>query len=273
MNKKLDAPLKKINIEYLVLWEEANVRKDEPAEDIEDLANNIKQNGLRVPLLVKEKSTKEFLVFSGQRRLLACAKAGLPKVPCFVFKNISLNDARILSLSENLYRLKMTYNDVSNAAKSLYEHYGSLDKVSTALGVSKETVKRYLGYNAIPNELKELVGMKKITAAQAIDIYSKFPDQNKSIKIARELSRIQSKPSKQKFYTATRDAKESDSMETIRKNASKIKPSKNYSVALPSAHSKIIEDLATIRFMEPAEFLSRLLEKALIEYQKGTFDI
>ena len=82
-----ETQLKLIALEKLELWEEANVRKSNALENIHDLANNIKQNELRVPLLVKEKEhNKLYHVFSGQRRLEACRMINYSPVPCFVFK-------------------------------------------------------------------------------------------------------------------------------------------------------------------------------------------
>lgn len=269
-----DPPLIPILIEKLIFWEEANVRKEEPFEDIDDLAGNIKKNGLRFPLLVKEEiPRKKYLVFSGQRRLMACAKAGLKDIKCYVFKNITLAEARLLSLSENLYRLNMTYNDISNAARLLFEHHKSIDKVANALGVSPQKVKQYLGYNAVPKEIKELVGPKKLTPSQAIDIYTKFPDQNKSIKIAREYVRINNRTERKKFYTAAISANPIDSITQIRKKAVNIKRFVTYNLQLPPTESEIVQKIAKVRFMEADEVLTKLISRAIDAYQKGIIDI
>ena len=124
------------------LWSDANVRKSEVLTNIEDLAGNIRKNGLRVPLLAKQRDGR-YLVFNGQRRMLACKDAKIKKVPCFVFDDIKLADAQVLSLSENLYREAMTKADKSSAAKTLFEKFKDLRRVALALGVKESTVRSY----------------------------------------------------------------------------------------------------------------------------------
>ncbi len=267
-------PLKKIHIDKLVLWKEANVRKTDPYKDLDDLINNIKKLGLKNPLLVKGKNNEgKYLVFSGQRRLMACAEAGLDEIPSLVHEKITVVEARIISLSENLYRLKMNYNDISEAAKLLLEYYHDRKDVAKALGVTENTVKRYIGYDAVPKPIKDLVGKKKITASQALDLYTKFRDQNKSIKIARELARIPKGPSKTKFYYATRGAKPSDSANKIRKIAKKMKPLVRYEIRIPSAQSDIIKRIAHSNMQKPGETIAEIIDKALIAYAKGTLEL
>src|SRR5438445_6859840 len=133
--------------EQLELWREANVRHSEALLNINELAGSIKKHGVLVPLLVKEEEPrKKYLVFSGQRRFEACKIAELPEVPCFVFKDISERDAKILSFSENLFREAMTAEDKSRAAIELYGKFRDMDKVGIALGVKGGTVRKYLRY-------------------------------------------------------------------------------------------------------------------------------
>lgn len=266
-------PLKKISIDKLELWVDANVRKADPYKELEDLTNNIKKNGLKHPLLVSGLKDGKYWVFSGQRRLMACAEAGLDEVPCFIHEKINLTEARILSLSENLYRLKMNINDISDAARKLLEHYGNRKDVAKALGVSENTVKRYLSYDDVPQPIKELVGQKKISAQQALDLYSKFPDQDKSVRIARELSRFSSRNEKKKYYYASKYADPSESVNQIRSRAKKMKPFKRYTIELPPVESEQVESLAKKRSQKAPETIAGIIETALEAYSKGTLDL
>ena len=139
---KQDQPLEYLRIGDLELWAEANVRNHRPMQDIGELAGNIRQNGLRFPLLVKRKRANgKYGVFSGQRRLMACAKAGLERIPCFVFDRIRLQQARILSLSENLHSLPFDSGDRARASKRLLRHFKDTAKVAAALGVDPADVR------------------------------------------------------------------------------------------------------------------------------------
>jgi ParB/RepB/Spo0J family partition protein len=263
--------LKWLSIDQLELWEEANVRKSGSLVNIEDLARNIQQNGLRVPLLAKEHTpNKLYLVFSGQRRLTACKMAGKIEVPVFVWEKISLNNARILSLSENLYREAMAIDDISDAADALYQKFdNNLDRVSIALGVKPSTVKRYLGYKAVYDELKELVRQKKITAQQAIDIYTKFPEKKRELEIAKELGAIKERNKKTKFHSAVKQSNPSDDIKKIRERADKLIHMKIYKILLPDANYKTIEKIALVRKVSAQDILIDIIEQWTTEYDRG----
>ncbi len=267
-------PLKWIDIDKLVLWPEANVRKSEIYTDYEDLKNNIKKNGIKNPLLVSGK-TKEgkYRVFSGQRRLMASTDAGLKQVPCFIHEKITLSEAQLLSFSENLFRLKMNYNDIADAAKKFIEHFKDRKLVAKALGVSENTVKRYLRYEDVPKAIKELVGKRKLSAKQAMDLYSKFPDQDKSIRIAREISRINSRPQKKKLYYAVKYSDTKDSVESIRKSAAKMKPFKRYIIEVPPKENEVIQRISKKRAQKAEETIVDILETAINALENGVIEI
>ena len=53
-------------------------------EDLKELAESIKQNGILQPLTVRKVSIVEYELISGERRLRAAAMCGKSKVPCYV---------------------------------------------------------------------------------------------------------------------------------------------------------------------------------------------
>lgn len=261
-----------IPLEQLELWEEANVRKSSALVNIQDLAMNIKRNGLRVPLLVKEKIPKKlYLVFTGQRRLEACRMVDYSPVPCFIFKQISLRDAQILSLSENLYREAMTIDDISEAANKLLQIFKDLSKVARALGVTESTVKGYLDYNAVFPELRAMVGRGKgkISAQQAKDIYVKFPDLNRALAAGRELAKITDRTKKKKYHESIRAATPSDTWDSIRHRAEKLIHMKPFKILLPDSKYKVIEKIAYVRKIDEEDLLVNIVEKWIEEYERG----
>ncbi len=267
-------PLKWIEVDKLELWEEANVRKSDLYTDFEDLKNNIKQNGIKNPLLVSGKTKNGiYRVFSGQRRLLAATDAGLKTVPCFIHEKITLSEAQLLSFSENLFRLKMNYNDIADAAKKFLEHFKNRKLVAKALGVSENTVKRYLRYEDVPKAIKELVGKKKLSSKQAMDLYSKFPDQDKSIRIAREISRISSRPQKKNLYYAARYSEPKDTVESIRKTAKKMRPFTKYVIEIPPKENEIIQKISKKKSQKPEDTIVEILETAIEAFGKGVIDL
>ena len=259
-----------LDINKLRLWKEGNVRKENVTQNLDELVGNIKENGLQVPLLVK-KNRDQYLVFSGQRRFLACAKADIRNIPCFVFEDIDINDARILSLSENLYRLAMEPRDKSRTCKALLMKYGDKKKVAMALGVNVQTVKKYLGFDAFPNEIKRLIGEKKLTYAQAIKIYTKLADEKKALDVARELAAIpkEERKRKQSFFAAVSRAKPTDSVGDIRKKATRIEESIEYRLLLPAQKSQTLEKVASVRFVEKEDIALDFLMERIDMYERG----
>lgn len=263
-----------IPIEQLELWEEANVRKTDVLLNIEDLAGNIKEYGVQVPLLVKEKEKdKKYLVFSGQRRLRACEIAGESPIPCFVFKNITLTEAKILSFSENLYREGMTMEDKSRAANELFKKFRDMEKVASALGVKNvQTIRRYLKYDDIPEELRKF-GKKEyggLSAREIEDIYFKFPDLNRAVVVARKLASLKKGTNpRRKFHASIRMAHSSDDVSTIGKRADKLIHMQTFTIVLPDTRSKTLEKIAGARRVTIEDFLVDIVEQWIEDYLSG----
>ena len=53
---KRDPPLEYLKPDELELWQEANVRNNDPMQNLDELSRNIRRNGLRVPLLARGKT-------------------------------------------------------------------------------------------------------------------------------------------------------------------------------------------------------------------------
>lgn len=263
-----------ISIEQLELWEKANVRKTDVLLNIEELAGNIKCYGVQVPLLVKEvERNKKYLVFSGQRRLKACEIAGVSLIPCFVFKNITQTEAKILSFSENLYREGMTMNDKSRAANELFKKFKDMGKVARVLGVKNvQTVRRYLKYDDIPEEVRKF-GEKthgNLSAQEIEDIHFIFPDRDRAVASAKKLATLRKGTvSRRKFHESIRLSHSSDDVRTISKRADKLIRMQTFTIVLPDSRSKTLEKVAHARRMKIEDFLVNIVEQWIDGYLSG----
>jgi len=225
-----------INLEKLELWDEANVRKNMSPLKLQELADNIKHNGLMVPLLVKhDKKTGKYLVFSGQRRLAACQRIEKPKIECFVIEKITEDDARLLSLSENLYREKMATDEVAKAAYALFKKNNkNYAKTSRILGVHPNTLRGYLDYYAVPESIKKIgieFGLKKNDITK---IFNKFRNTSKCLGIIRELGQIESRKEKKEMRAAIREATPTDSVDKIKKRTKQLLNSTRVTIIIPN---------------------------------------
>jgi len=171
---KIEKPsLRWIPISKLEIWEEANVRKINASARLEELAENIRSNGIEHPLLVKEMGGK-FRIFAGQRRYLASKLIGMDPLPCRVYQKIGLDDAIMLSLSENAFTRQMSPADKADAVKTLLTRYGSKKAVCKTLGIRPSNLPVYLGYHGLPGEAKEMVDNGSFNMQFAVGVVGRF---------------------------------------------------------------------------------------------------
>lgn len=168
-----------------------NVRKDlneeENETDINDLAENIKINGLINPLTVRLIPTEDaqhpqYEVIAGQRRLLAIQKINLKSIPCNVL-DITEQKAKEISLIENLHRNQLKTSDKVKAYTELYKMYNEdIYKVISIINVSKVTFLKYLKIYELPKDIILLLDGEKnnrISLDTAVKLTSLSEDINK----------------------------------------------------------------------------------------------
>ena len=92
--------------------------KVEDNEEMEALAESIREQGILTPLLVRrvEGSETDYELISGHRRAYAAAKAGLETVPAFVV-SLDRNEAAIALVDSNLHRERLLPSEKAFAYK------------------------------------------------------------------------------------------------------------------------------------------------------------
>ena len=92
--------------------------KVENNEEMEALAESIREYGILTPLLVRrvEGSETDYELISGHRRAYAAAKAGLETVPAFVV-SLDRNEAAIALVDSNLHRERLLPSEKAFAYK------------------------------------------------------------------------------------------------------------------------------------------------------------
>ena len=262
-----DPKLKMISIKKLELWDEANVRKNDALSNITDLVTSIKKNGVRAPLLVKP-ANEIYKIFSGQRRFEAARIAKIESIPCYIFEDISLRDAIMLSLTENVLREAMTKEDKSAAASTLLQLCKGISKVSKIMGVSEKTVRSYLRYDDIPQELRDYK-KQGLTSKNIEDIYVKFPTINDAIDVAKDLAKITDRKKKFAYGVAIRKSIPSDKPADIKQRATKIEHSKTIKILLDDDYYRTLSKVAYVRKRTDEEFTTEIVEDWIDGYDKG----
>ena len=163
-------------------------RKNFDEEELEQLAESIKQEGLLQPILVRRDGV-EFEIVAGERRWQACKRAGLEEIPSIV---VELDDEQTLrvALIENLQRSDLNAIEEARGYKELMKA-GDLtqSEVAEAVSKSRSSIANTLRLLDLPDEVQQLVYEGKISAGHARAVLS-IPDKQKRIefgvKIANE---------------------------------------------------------------------------------------
>ena len=173
--------IENIDISKLYL-SDINVRKTLTSEDedetlITDLANDINRNGLINPITVRLNNNK-YEIIAGQRRYLAMKQLNKSHISCNIL-NIDTQKAEEISLVENIQRNQMSTCDKVRAYSKLYDVYnGDIDKVISAIHISKNTFQKYLKMRKLTEETLQLLDTNnenKISIDTAIEL-AKLPN-------------------------------------------------------------------------------------------------
>jgi len=183
-----------IEIEKIDL-SEANVRKEVDKiseEDFDSLVKSIKLKGVLQPVLVVPKGVDRYELFVGQCRLRASQKAGLKKIPALIYDKIDSSSMRIISAIENLHRIKLTPADEAAALKELLKELGSPAAVAKAIGKSEPYVRYTLGYEGMPERVKQLVNQGELKMHEIPKLKSlvRWQDPNETSAVAEEIAKL-----------------------------------------------------------------------------------
>lgn len=114
---------------------------------LEDLSENIKENGILQPLTATRLDNGKYQLIAGHRRLLAASKAGLSTVPVIVLDKTD-EEVAVLAVIENLQREDLNF----------FEQAAAIQSLMTNLGLTQSAVgqKLSLSQPAVANKLKLL---------------------------------------------------------------------------------------------------------------------
>ena len=122
-------------------------------DELNELCNSIKTQGILQPLLVR-KDDIGYELITGERRLRAAKMAGLDRVPV-VIKNIS--DAELLEMSivENIQREDFNPLEEAEAYHRLITQFDlTQDQAAIRVGKSRSAVANFLRIRQLPDQIK-----------------------------------------------------------------------------------------------------------------------
>jgi len=168
----------------------ANVRTRQVEVGLDELAANIRRQGLLHPVIVFKTDDKYELIV-GQRRYLACKRLGWDTIPALITEPVDETKGRIISLSEGIHRRELPTADLMDAIESLYMKYNSPKTIADELGISEATVRNWLPLSLGPEPIKEMVKEKKIKpsdARKAIAVGG--GDEKKTVEVAKHIAKM-----------------------------------------------------------------------------------
>lgn len=178
---------KNISIEKLHPFEK-HPYKVQDNEEMEHLAESIRENGVVSPVIVRplENTEDEYEIISGHRRVMACRKAGISEIPALVV-SLDRDAAGIVLVDSNLHREHILPSEKAFAYKLKAEalsHQGyradltsaqlapklATEQIADDVGTSKDTIKRYIRLTNLIPELLQYVDDGKIAFTPAVEL-------------------------------------------------------------------------------------------------------
>ena len=169
-------------------------------ESMADMAESVKQYGVLVPALVREKPEGGYEMIAGHRRKMASELAEKREIPCIV-RNLTDDEAIIIMVDSNLQREQILPSEKAFAYKlklDAMKRQGqrtdlTLSPVATKLkgqrsdeilgqqvGESKDTIRRYIRLTELITPILDMVDSGKIAIRPAVEL-SYLPKEQQTI--------------------------------------------------------------------------------------------
>ena len=178
-------------------------------EDMEQLVESIKRNGVMTPATVRLKEDGRYELISGHRRRKACELAGLETLKCEV-KDLRRDEAIIIMVESNLQRstilpsekafaykmrLEAMKRQAGRPTKDNYSPMGnnlefatSSDELAEKVGESKNQIFRFIRLTELVPEILQMVDDRQIAFRPAVEISYLSEEQQYTLLEAMEYS-------------------------------------------------------------------------------------
>lgn len=142
-------------------------RKRFDFDELENLAQSIRENGIIQPITVRRTDDKKFELIAGERRLRAARLVGYTKIPAIITEVDDRNSA-VFSLIENLQRQELNFFEEAEAIERLVNEFNmGRDEVARKLGVAQSTLSNRLRILRLPEEMRYKLSRAGLTERHA----------------------------------------------------------------------------------------------------------
>lgn len=141
------------------------------ADKLQELADSILSNGVIQPITVKRtKDLTGYELISGERRLRASQKAGLKKIPAYIYEKESDSPQNMLELAliENIQRDDLNAMELSDTYQRLADEFNlTQEEIAKRVSKNRATVANYLRLQKLIPEVKVSLRENEITEGHA----------------------------------------------------------------------------------------------------------
>ena len=202
--------VQKINISQIVP-NPLQPRKNFKDNELKELSNSIKNQGLIQPIIVKPVGNEQYQIIAGERRWRACQLNGFHELDCVV-KNLDDTNVLEAALIENIQREDLNVIEEANAYKGLIELKNiNNENLAKIIGKSSSHVSNILRLLDLDKKIQDMIvnGDLSMGHARALigvpDAYDKAKEIVQKNLSVREVEKITSKFKKTKKTNSSKD--------------------------------------------------------------------
>ncbi len=140
------------------------------SNEIKELSNSIKKNGLLQPILItpSKENNGKFLIIAGERRWRAAQIAKMHDIPAIIRKDLSEEKLIEISLLENLQRSDLNPIEEAIGYKKLLDSFNyTQEELSKTLGKSRPYITNIIRLLILPLEVQKFLIDEKLTIGHA----------------------------------------------------------------------------------------------------------
>ena len=255
----MDEKFEYVNLDEIKV-QKHNVRIHDIDQGTEDLAENIRANGLLQPIAAYYDSGRtHYVILTGQRRLNAYhylndkyPDEGFDKIQCKIIHEPETDEKKkALSLAENITQLPMTNPDLIRAVTDLYNVYGDYEMVQQEFGLSRRMVDKYVRLARLPERLKLAIQENEIhhnpkkaenATLRAVDALQYTKNGRVSVDDVLELAKEMVNPENDPGGLAA-EARHGGSVDEMKKRAAK-KPKTKINIDLSSESAEKLQKVS-----------------------------
>jgi ParB/RepB/Spo0J family partition protein len=154
---------------------------------LHELAASIREHGVLQPILVRPLGSNRYQLVAGERRWRASREAGLETVPALV-EDLDDEAALEIAIIENLQREDLSpLEEATMYDRMIHDHGYSIRKLADKLGKDKGYVENRLRLADAPEEIRDLVSVRKDTLSHAYELL-KVTDEKKRRRLAAKVA-------------------------------------------------------------------------------------